>query len=159
MGRRIRPGRSGTWLTVVGIAGNVLNAGLNAPSDPEYYIPRKRVGPSAAADLAMSGLSRRASLILRSPLDPAAIAEWVRKEVAGLDPTLPVTLETLPQRVAQLAARPRFNAWMLGLFSALASMFVSIWTLWGDGLSRGPAHSRDRRPDGIGRNSWASSPS
>jgi putative ABC transport system permease protein len=31
-----------------------------------------------------------------------------------------VTLETMPQRVGQLAARPRFNAWLLSLFSIFA---------------------------------------
>jgi putative ABC transport system permease protein len=128
--RRIRPGRSGNWLTVVGIAANVLNAGLNAPSDPEYYIPRKHLAASTPADQALPGISRRASLILRSALDPESVAGWVRKEVAALDATLPVTLETMPQRVGQLAARSRFNAWLLSLFSILA-LCLSALGLYG----------------------------
>ena len=130
IGRRIRPGRSGNWLTVVGIAGNVLNAGLNASSDPEYYIPRKRVVPSAPAEQSLSGISRRASLILRSPMDPEEISKWNRREVAALDSTLPVTLETMPQRVGQLAGRPRFNAWLLSLFSTFA-LCLSALGLYG----------------------------
>ena len=130
IGRRIRPGRSGNWLTVVGIAGNVLNAGLNASSDPEYYIPRKRVVPSAPAEQSLSGISRRASLILRSPMDPEGISKWIRSEVAALDSTLPVTLETMPQRVSQLAARHRFNAWLLSLFSVFA-LCLSAFGLYG----------------------------
>ena len=130
IGRRIRPGRSGNWLTVVGIAGNVLNAGLNVSSDPEYYIPRKHVVPSAPAEQSLSGISRRASLILRSAMDPEGISKWIRSEVAALDSTLPVTLETMPQRVGQLAARPRFNAWLLSLFSAFA-LCLSAFGLYG----------------------------
>jgi len=130
IGRRIRPGRSGNWLTVVGIAGNVLNAGLNASSDPEYYIPRKRVVPSTPAEQSLSGISRRANLILRSPMNPEAISRWIRREVAALDSTLPVTLETMPQRVGQLAARARFNAWLLSLFSVFA-LCLSALGLYG----------------------------
>jgi putative ABC transport system permease protein len=130
IGRRIRPGRTGNWLTIVGIAGNVLNAGLNASSDPEYYIPRKHVVPSAPTEQSLSGISRRASLILRSPMDPEGISQWIRSEVAALDPTLPVALETMPKRVSQLAARPRFNTWLLSLFSVFA-LCLSALGLYG----------------------------
>jgi len=130
IGRRIRPGRTGNWLTIVGIAGNVLNAGLNASSDPEYYIPRKHVVPSAPTEQSLSGTSRRASLILRSPMDPEGISQWIRSEVAALDPTLPVALETMPKRVSQLAARPRFNTWLLSLFSVFA-LCLSALGLYG----------------------------
>ncbi len=153
IGRRIRPGRSGNWLTVVGIAGNVLNAGLNASSDPEYYIPRKRVVPSAPAEQSLSGISRRASLILRSPMDPEGISKWIRSEVAALDSTLPVTLETMPQRVGQLAARHAIQCLAVESVLGFRAMSFGIWTLWRDGFSGGPAHSRDWRADGFGCNS------
>jgi putative ABC transport system permease protein len=83
IGRRIRPGRTGNWLTIVGIAGNVLNAGLNASSDPEYYIPRKHVVPSAPTEQSLSGISRRASLILGARwilkgFPNGFVAKWLR---------------------------------------------------------------------------------
>ena len=59
-------------------------------------------------------------------MDPAALARWVRAEVAALDPTLPVNIETLDQRVGKLAQRPRFNAWLLGLFAAMGLLLSAI---------------------------------
>jgi ABC-type antimicrobial peptide transport system permease subunit len=59
-------------------------------------------------------------------MDPAALARWVRAEVAALDPTLPVNIETLDQHVGRLAQRPRFNAWLLSLFAAMGLLLAAI---------------------------------
>src|SRR5262249_27707625 len=49
-----------------------------------------------------------------------------RSEVAAIDPTLPVVIETMSQRVNKLADRPRFNAVILGLFAAIGVSLPSI---------------------------------
>jgi ABC-type antimicrobial peptide transport system permease subunit len=59
-------------------------------------------------------------------MDPRLTARQVRREFAALDPTLPVDIATLPQRVSQLAARPRFNAVLLGIFAALGLALAGI---------------------------------
>jgi putative ABC transport system permease protein len=126
LGKRIRPGRAGEWLTVIGIAGNVKNAGLNTADDPEYYLPRRHAAQFGLANRMPPAAFRRAHLILRSSLDPQQMADWVRKEVTAMDPALPVTLETMHQRVGKLAARPKFNAWLLSLFSAMAVCLAGL---------------------------------
>jgi len=117
LGKQIQPGRSGPWLTIVGVAGNVKNTSLAERDDPEFYVVRKH-SPNAAA--------RWATAILRGAVDPAAMARWVRTEVAALDPTLPVNIETLDQRVGKLAERPRFNALLLGLFAGMGLLLAAI---------------------------------
>jgi predicted permease len=115
--KRIQPGRNGPWLSVIGVAGNVKNAGLFQRDDPEYYLIRKH-----AAAFVRSG----ATAILRTALEPGAMARTVRAEVAALDPTLPVNIETLEQRVGRLAARPRFNAVLLGIFASMGMLLAAI---------------------------------
>jgi ABC-type antimicrobial peptide transport system permease subunit len=56
----------------------------------------------------------------------AAMAGWVRREIAALDPTLPVSVDTMHQRVSQMEARPRFDAALLGLFAALGLLLAAI---------------------------------
>jgi putative ABC transport system permease protein len=117
LGKQIRPGRSGPWLTVVGVAANVKNSALMAPDDPEFYVVRKHTPEN---------FGRTATAILSGPIDPAAMARWVRAEVSALDPELPVNIETLDQRVGKLAQRPRFNASLLGLFAAMGLLLSAI---------------------------------
>ncbi len=116
IGRRIRPGRAGRWWTIVGIAGDVKNSGLASDSGPEYYQPRQRgllMGRSAVA-------------VIRTNADPAAFSRAVRAEVAALDPALPVNIQLLDERVGRLAARPRFNAFLLTLFAVMGLLLAVI---------------------------------
>ena len=117
LGRQIQPGRSGPWRTVIGVAGNVKNSGLMERDDPEFYVVRHH---------APERFGRTATAILRGPIDPSALARWVRADVAALDPGLPVNIETFNQRVGKLAQRPRFNAWLLGLFAAMGLLLAAI---------------------------------
>jgi len=117
LGQRLRPGRVGPWLTVVGVAGDVKNRGLAQRDDPEYYTVRAH---------RQEAVGRAAVAVLRTPLDPAAMAGAVRAEIGEMDRTLPVKLDTLEQRVGAMAERPRFNALLLAVFAAMAVLLAAI---------------------------------
>jgi predicted permease len=119
IGQRIRPSMSGPWRTVVGIAADVKNGGIEVPSDPEYYLLRKHT-PEPVWQFPTS------SFLLRTSLSPSATAEWVRHTVASLNPTLPVGIDTMSQRVGKLEERPRFNAALLGIFAAMGLLLAAV---------------------------------
>jgi predicted permease len=106
-----------TTRTVIGIAADVKNGGLTVAADPEFYLPWK---------LEPDGFFRTGHLILRTPQNPQALKRWVRTEVAAIDPTVPVTVETMRQRISKLADRPRFNAILLSLFAAMGVLLAAI---------------------------------
>jgi ABC-type antimicrobial peptide transport system permease subunit len=54
------------------------------------------------------------------------MAGWLKKEIAAIDPALPVTLATMRQRVSRLNDRPRFNAVLLSLFAAMGLVLAVI---------------------------------
>jgi len=126
LNEQIRPGSGGPWLTVTGIAGNVANSGLTNQDDPEYYIVRKRgLSPDPSAPIPLEA-QRHGSVILRTSLSPLTTAAWVRAEMAGIDATFPITIETMTQRVSKLAQRPQFNALLLSLFAGMALLLAAI---------------------------------
>jgi predicted permease len=106
-----------TWRTVIGVAADVKNGGLTVAPDPEFYLPWK---------LDPDGYFRRGHLLLRTPQNPQALERWVRSEVAAVDPTVPVKIETMSQRVGKLADRPRFNAILLSIFAAMGVLLAAI---------------------------------
>ncbi|MEX2262573.1 MAG: ADOP family duplicated permease [Bryobacteraceae bacterium] len=59
LGKRIRPGVDGQWGEVIGIAGDVKNAGLIGKDDPEYYEPMIFTAARGR---------RRANVIIRSAI-------------------------------------------------------------------------------------------
>jgi putative ABC transport system permease protein len=121
LGKSMRYDLNGPWRTVVGVASDVRNNGLEKTSDPEFYIPWKDDPQEYFG---------HAFVILRTPVNPNTIAKWVRSEVASIDPTQPVILEAMARRVSKLADRPRFNAVLLTLF-ALTGMCLAAVGLFG----------------------------
>ncbi|HEU5337112.1 MAG TPA: ABC transporter permease [Terriglobales bacterium] len=124
LGRQLQPGLDGPWYTVIGVAADVKNDGLAAPAAPEYYVVRRHLGGSAA-DPANYG-SNHVYVLLRTGMKAQPMANLVRSEIAGLDPTLPISVDTMRQRVSGMEARPRFDAALLSLFAALGVLLAAI---------------------------------
>jgi len=117
LGKSLRLGLAGPWFTVVGVAANVKNAGIVENDDPEYYLARK-LTPDDAWD--------HSTVMIRSALSAPQVADWMRREIAALDPTLPFTIETMKQRVSKLEQRPRFDAALLTLFAGMGVLLAAI---------------------------------
>ena len=107
----------GPWRMVVGVAANVKNDGLQTNGDPEFYLPWKN---DPLINL------RAGYVIVRTRMNPASVASWMRSETGSLDATLPVTIETMSQRVGKLTERPRFNAMLLCLFAGTAVLLAAV---------------------------------
>jgi predicted permease len=122
LGQQLQFGE-GPWYTVVGVAADVKNGGLAATGDPEYYVVRRH---SAAGGDPRGRVDSHAYVVVRTAMKSTAMADWVRREIAALDPTLPVSVDTMRQRVSQLEARPRFDAALLSLFAALGLLLATI---------------------------------
>ncbi len=123
IGQRIRPDQDGPYYLVIGVAANVRNGSLTGENLPEYY----RLLRNSAEDWNGNG---QETLIIRSELSPATIAPWVRQQIAAIDPTTPVDLETLAAEVSKLADRPRFETALLGFF-ALTGLLMAVIGLYG----------------------------
>jgi len=107
----------------VGVAANVKNGGLTGADEPEYYALRR----NRAEDWDRGGTWGRTSVVLvRSALPAAEMSRWIRSQVAALDPTLPVDIATLRQRVSKLADRPRFQTTLVSFFAATGLALAMI---------------------------------
>jgi putative ABC transport system permease protein len=117
VGKSFRFGNRGEWRTIVGIAADVKNNGLAATADPEFYLPWKNEP---------DGYYRVARVIVQSPIDSRIISQWVREQIAAMDPTVPVTIQAMSARIAKLADRPRFNAALLSIFAGMGVLLAAI---------------------------------
>ncbi len=123
VGQRVRTDHDGPYYRVIGIAANVRNGSLTGENLPEYY----RLLRNTPDDWNGNG---EQTLIIQSALPPATIAPWVRQQIAAIDPTTPVDLQTLDAEIAKLADRPRFETALLGFF-ALTGLLMAVIGLYG----------------------------
>jgi putative ABC transport system permease protein len=120
MGRGIDIG-NGTdgFYEIVGVVGNVHEAGLEQPPGPTMYVPY-------AMD-PYSGMS----IVARTPGEPAALSAAVRQTVASIDATLPAfALTPLTDVVSDSVAPRRFSMLLLALFACIA-LFLAAVGLYG----------------------------
>jgi predicted permease len=118
IGRRIQPGMSGPFCTIIGLVDDVKNAGVDRPTGTELYLPYNQKQGSG---------NNNAYLVLRAKGDPTSLAVAARREVQALDPTIPVADVRLMEDVlASAQSRPRFLTLLLALFSGSALMIATV---------------------------------
>ncbi len=116
IGKRIRfDDEEDEWMTVVGIAADSRNRGLDTEPQPLMYLPYH------AFTLPFM------SVVARSRGGTAAVASAVRAEVRRIDPDLPVdAARPVDEIVRDSVAEPRFRAMLLGFFAGAALMLAAI---------------------------------
>jgi putative ABC transport system permease protein len=124
VGQQIRFERhnaSEPWSVIAGVAANVKNGGLSKEEAPEFYRLRRDLPGD------WDGAWHKTSVVIvRSSLSSDQTSRWVRSQVAALDPTLPVDISTLHQRVSKLADQPRFQTLLVGFFAATGLVLALI---------------------------------
>jgi putative ABC transport system permease protein len=109
IGRRIMISEDSTWLTVVGVIGDVRHTSLEATPSPEVYVPIESEPPNYLR------------YVVRTSGSAAALAPDIRRAVRAFDPGLPVVgLETLESVVSRSSVPRRFAMLLLGSFAVIA---------------------------------------
>ena len=120
VGQHLQLAPDGPWFTVLGVAADVKNAGLNGDDEPEYYLLTRNVADRwAAHDV----------LTMKTSLAAAAVEPWIRAQIAAIDPTIPIDIHTVTEDVNKLADRPRFETALLAFFAAcgLAMALIGLY--------------------------------
>lgn len=96
---------------IVGIAGDVKQAGLDEMTSEAVYIPL-RLSPRWTTTL---------SVAVRTLVEPATLGGSARAAIAELDPAVPVlNVQTMDEVVARSLAPARSSSYLLALFAVMA---------------------------------------
>ncbi|MGH9934665.1 MAG: ABC transporter permease, partial [Blastocatellia bacterium] len=131
LGKRIKlggPQRPYPWMEIVGIVGDVKHDGLDAPVNPEMYMPYAQTPFSQMpAGLRFPPMT----LVARGGSDHASLATAARAEIKALDKDQPVAnIRTLDQLLANSISQQRFYLMLLALFASL-SLILAVVGLYG----------------------------
>jgi putative ABC transport system permease protein len=110
-----RPGPDNSWITIVGVVGDMHRRGLHRGARLETFHPSgQRGGGSMQLLVAANGA-------------PLALVPAVRAEIRALDPSGPITeIGTVEAEIGESLAVRRFQALLLSLFSLLAVLLAAV---------------------------------
>jgi putative ABC transport system permease protein len=100
---------------IVGVVGDVKQAGLKASIPPQVYEPfsQKR--------------STSFNVLVRGAGEPMRLAEAVRRQVLAIDKDQPISnVRTMGEIVARSVAQDRFSVFLLALFAMLALVLAAV---------------------------------
>jgi predicted permease len=104
---------------IVGVVGDVLQAGLDRPAAPELYYPAAQ-NVTMAPDIGMS-------LIVRAGGGAGLLPDAIRAAVRGVSPNLAIfNVRTMDQVLADSLWEVNLYRWLIGLFAALALALAAV---------------------------------
>jgi putative ABC transport system permease protein len=100
---------------VVGVVGDIKRKGLTADVDPQYYLPYSQ------------SVITNPYLVVRTIGDPASMEGAINAAIHESDKSVPVyQVATMEDYFSKSATQPRFQAFLLTSFAAIALVLVAI---------------------------------
>ena len=113
LGKRFGTGQS--WLTVVGVVGDVKFTSLTKDAELEFYELYRQ---ASIADMILT---------VRTVTDPQRLAPALRQAVLETDPTQPISRVTpMTQYVSDAVGTPRLSALLLAVFGTTALLLAAV---------------------------------
>lgn len=126
IGKRFQMGGIGTTrppMTIVGIVRTSRHNTVVEEPRAEMYLPHAQLPQS------VGGPGRGLAIVVKTEQDPLTAITPLREIVRSIDPNLPLAdVRSMEDITARALAAPRFAAWLLGLFAALALTLAAIGT-------------------------------
>ena len=124
IGQRLRPccGDQIPWFTVVGVAKDVKQGGIDQKTGTEFYqfVEQFAQGPGGPETM---------NIVLRTTLQPGALTQTIEQAVRDVDRTVPVVrFQGMEDVFAESIRRPRLLAQLIGGFAGLALLLAAVGT-------------------------------
>ncbi|HZO51950.1 MAG TPA: FtsX-like permease family protein, partial [Bryobacteraceae bacterium] len=125
IGQRLRPpgwsfgANDDVWHTVIGVAKDVRQRGVERPAGTELYVSLDQHGVSPPS----------MNVVMRTTVPPAALSGTIERVVSEVDAAVPVVrLRDMDSVFAESIRRPKLLAQLLGAFAGLALLLAAIGT-------------------------------
>jgi putative ABC transport system permease protein len=115
LGRRLRLGNDGPWLTVVGVSGDVIHNWFARRNYPTVYRPLAQAPPG------------RFALLIRTDGNPQAMTADVRHAMRAVDPVQPIyELITMRENLMDRTIGLRYIAAIMVVFGGIALLLAVV---------------------------------
>jgi predicted permease len=116
LGQHIRHGTSSRapWLEIVGVVADTRWQDPSRPPPPMVYVA------------SLQGQGKSLSILARTSLDEASLANTLRALLHDANPTVPVRFETMDELFDFALNYPRFRTQLLGAFAGMAALLAAV---------------------------------
>ena len=119
VGKRFRFKAAEKWLTVIGVTVNMRRQGIERAVAPQVFLPRRQ------------GFEDMMDVIVRTSIEPVAIAGAIRGAVQAIDKTVArFSISTVDQQLDEQTAERQFDTFLIATF-AFAAVFLSAIGIYG----------------------------
>jgi predicted permease len=137
IGRRVRPrfGDATPWVTVVGVAKDVKQAGVDRATGTELYLLLNQLPQIFPAVPVLTSILRAITdsgamnIVVRSSVPLATLQPAIASAVREIDPSVPVIgLRSMDDVISDSLRRPRMLMHLFGAFAGLTVLLAAVGT-------------------------------